>query len=86
MENDDSPMQEKKIDDPNVTNYTLIRLDHNSHYRFYLRGRTAAGNGEALKRDGATTLEGGKTKKTKNKLLTMADVTDLCLTLDILSA
>lgn len=62
VENDDSPMQEKIIDDPDATHYTLMRLDHNNHYRFYLRGRTAAGNGEALKRDGATTLEGGKKK------------------------
>lgn len=58
LENEDSPLQKKRIDGPDVTHYTLERLDHNSHYRFYLSGRTAAGDGEALQRDGATTLEG----------------------------
>lgn len=60
-------MQQKEIDGADVTHYTLVRLDHNSHYRFYLRGRTAAGNGEALQRDGATTLEGGKKETNKKK-------------------
>lgn len=69
-ENEDSPMQEKTIEGAEVTHYTLMRLDHNSHYRFYLRGRTAAGKGEALQRDGATTLEGGtKTTATRKTLV-----------------
>lgn len=63
VENEDSPLQKKRIDGADVTHYTLVRLDHNSNYRFYLSGRTAAGDGEALQRDGATTLEGGKKQK-----------------------
>lgn len=64
---DDSPVQEKTINEPDVTHYTLVRLDHNSHYRFYVRGFTAAGNGRALQRDGATSLEGGKKKNSNPK-------------------
>lgn len=59
VESDDSPMQVEKIDDPTVTHLTLKGLDRHSHYRFYLRGRTAAGDGEAIMREGATTLDGG---------------------------
>ncbi|XP_038578506.1 neural cell adhesion molecule L1.2 isoform X2 [Micropterus salmoides] len=58
VESDDSPMQVEKIDDPTVTHLTLKGLDRHSHYRFYLRGRTAAGDGEAIMREGATTLDG----------------------------
>ncbi|XP_040921501.1 neural cell adhesion molecule L1.2 isoform X2 [Toxotes jaculatrix] len=58
VENDDRPMQVEKIDDPTVTRLTLKNLDHHSHYRFYLRGRTAAGDGEPIMRMGATTLDG----------------------------
>ncbi|XP_037540414.1 neural cell adhesion molecule L1.2 [Nematolebias whitei] len=57
-ENDDSPMQEETIDDPAATHLTLTSLDRLSHYRFYLRGRTAAGDGESSMMTGATTLEG----------------------------
>lgn len=59
MESDDSPMQVETIDDPTVTHLTLRNLDRHSHYRFYLRGRTAAGDGEPIMRKGATTLDGG---------------------------
>uniref|UniRef100_A0A3Q3R0X7 Neural cell adhesion molecule L1 n=1 Tax=Monopterus albus TaxID=43700 RepID=A0A3Q3R0X7_MONAL len=55
---DDSPMQVETIDDPAVTHLTLRSLDHHSHYRFYLRGRTAAGDGEPIMREGATMLDG----------------------------
>ncbi|XP_020785236.1 neural cell adhesion molecule L1.2 isoform X3 [Boleophthalmus pectinirostris] len=55
---DDSPMLVETIDDPTVTHLTLKNLDRHSHYRFYLRGRTSAGDGESIKKDGATTLEG----------------------------
>lgn len=58
MESDDSPMQVETIDDPAVTHLTLRSLDHHSHYRFYLRGRTAAGDGEPIMREGATMLDG----------------------------
>uniref|UniRef100_A0A665X504 Neural cell adhesion molecule L1 n=1 Tax=Echeneis naucrates TaxID=173247 RepID=A0A665X504_ECHNA len=37
---------------------TLRSLDRHSHYRFYLRGRTTAGDGEPIMREGATTLDG----------------------------
>ncbi|XP_028266111.1 neural cell adhesion molecule L1.2 isoform X2 [Parambassis ranga] len=57
-ESDDSPMQVETIDDPTVTHLTLKGLDRHSHYRFYLRGRTAAGDGELIMRKGATTLDG----------------------------
>uniref|UniRef100_A0A672Z040 Neural cell adhesion molecule L1 n=1 Tax=Sphaeramia orbicularis TaxID=375764 RepID=A0A672Z040_9TELE len=43
--------------DPTITHLTLKGLDQNSHYRFYLRGRTATGDGEPIIRDGATTLD-----------------------------
>ncbi|XP_022597250.1 neural cell adhesion molecule L1-like isoform X2 [Seriola dumerili] len=58
VESDDSPMQVETIDDPTVTHLTLKSLDRHSHYRFYLRGRTAAGDGEPIMREGATTLDG----------------------------
>uniref|UniRef100_A0A3Q4MVS7 L1 cell adhesion molecule, paralog a n=1 Tax=Neolamprologus brichardi TaxID=32507 RepID=A0A3Q4MVS7_NEOBR len=56
---DDSPMQVETIDDPTVTHITLKNLDHKSHYRFYLRGRTAAGDGVPTTMKGATMLDGG---------------------------
>ncbi|XP_067384455.1 neural cell adhesion molecule L1.2 isoform X2 [Channa argus] len=58
VESDGSPMQVETIDDPTATHLTLKDLDRHSHYRFYLRGRTAAGDGEPLMREGATTLDG----------------------------
>ncbi|CAM9316759.1 unnamed protein product, partial [Lampetra planeri] len=58
VETDDSPMQEMKIEDPAVTHLTLKGLDRHSHYRFYLRGRTSAGQGEPMVKEGATTLDG----------------------------
>ncbi|XP_029291136.1 neural cell adhesion molecule L1.2 isoform X2 [Cottoperca gobio] len=58
VESDDSPMQVETIDDPTVTHLTLKGLDRHSHYRFFLRGHTAAGDGEPIMRDGATMLEG----------------------------
>ncbi|XP_018521389.1 neural cell adhesion molecule L1.2 isoform X3 [Lates calcarifer] len=59
VESDDSPMQVVTIEDPTVTRLTLgTPLDRHSHYRFYLRGRTAAGDGEPIMRVGATTLDG----------------------------
>lgn len=57
-ETDDSPMQVETIDDSTVSHLTLKGLDRHSHYRFYLRGRTAAGDGEPIKLKGATTLDG----------------------------
>lgn len=59
VESDDSPMQVETIDDPTVTHLTLKGLDRHSHYRFYLRGRTAEGDGQPIMREGATTLDGG---------------------------
>uniref|UniRef100_A0AAX7UA66 Neural cell adhesion molecule L1 n=1 Tax=Astatotilapia calliptera TaxID=8154 RepID=A0AAX7UA66_ASTCA len=59
---DDSPMQVETIDDPTVTHITLKNLDHKSHYRFYLRGRTAAGDGVPTTMKGATMLDGGVTE------------------------
>lgn len=58
-ENDDSPMQVETIDDPTVTHLTLKGLDRFSHYRFYLKGRTATGDGESIMMTGATTLDAG---------------------------
>ncbi|KAM9785538.1 neural cell adhesion molecule L1.2 [Neosynchiropus ocellatus] len=58
VDGDNSPMQVENIHDPAVTHLTLKGLDRHSHYRFYLRGRTASGNGEAVVKEGATTLEG----------------------------
>ncbi|XP_026187504.1 neural cell adhesion molecule L1.2 isoform X2 [Mastacembelus armatus] len=58
VESDDSPMQVVTIDDSAVTHLTLRSLDRHSHYRFYLRGRTAAGDGEPIMQDGATVLDG----------------------------
>lgn len=58
VDSDDSPMQVETIDDPTVTHLTLKGLDRHSHYRFYLRGHTAAGDGEPIMKAGATTLDG----------------------------
>lgn len=58
VKSDDSPMLVETIDDPTVTHLTLRNLDRHSHYRFYLRGRTSTGDGESIKKDGATTLDG----------------------------
>lgn len=52
-------MQVKNAD-PQTTSMMLKGLDRHSHYRFYLMGRTAAGLGEPIKKDGATMLEGCK--------------------------
>lgn len=57
-ETDDSPMQVEIIDGSAVTHFTLKNLDRDSHYRFYLRGRTAAGDGVPIMVKGATTLDG----------------------------
>lgn len=57
--NKDSPMQEEMIDGHNASNFTLKKLDRHSRYRFYLRGRTAPGQGLPIIREGATTLDGG---------------------------
>ncbi|XP_041859024.1 neural cell adhesion molecule L1.2 isoform X2 [Melanotaenia boesemani] len=55
---DDNSMQMETIDNPMVTHFTLKKLDRHSHYRFYLRGRTKAGDGEPIIMMGATTLDG----------------------------
>lgn len=60
VESNGGPMRVETIDDPTVTQITLKNLDRHNHYRFYLRGRTAAGDGEAITKEGATTLDGGK--------------------------
>ncbi|XP_074500502.1 neural cell adhesion molecule L1.2 isoform X1 [Sebastes fasciatus] len=57
VESDESPMQVERIDDFSVAQITL-KLDRHSHYRFLLRGRTVAGEGEPIMREGATTLDG----------------------------
>ncbi|KAL3059586.1 hypothetical protein OYC64_014238 [Pagothenia borchgrevinki] len=58
VESEDSPLQLEAIDDPTATHFTLKGLDRHSHYRFFLKGRTALGDGEAIMREGATTLDG----------------------------
>lgn len=58
-ESDDGPLQQKTIDDPTATNFTIQGLDRHRQYSFYLRGRTSAGDGEFTMMTGATTLEGG---------------------------
>lgn len=60
MQSDDSPMQVEDKVNPQTTSLMLKGLDRHSHYRFYLMGRTAAGLGEPIKKDGATTLDGCK--------------------------
>lgn len=51
-------MQVEDVVNPETTSLMLKGLDRHSHYRFYVMGRTAAGLGEPIKKDGATTLEG----------------------------
>ncbi|XP_058265684.1 neural cell adhesion molecule L1.2 isoform X3 [Hemibagrus wyckioides] len=58
LDNVDSPMQVEKIDDPAVHHLSIKGLDRHSHYRFYLRGRTAAGEGLPIIKVGQTTLDG----------------------------
>lgn len=60
MQSDDSPVQVEDKVNPQTTSLMLKGLDRHSHYRFYLMGRTAAGLGEPIKKDGATTLDGCK--------------------------
>lgn len=55
-------MQVVSIDDPKVTSETLKQLDPHSRYRFHVRGRTSAGEGEPATKEGVTTLEGGMGK------------------------
>ncbi|XP_014893399.1 neural cell adhesion molecule L1.2 isoform X3 [Poecilia latipinna] len=57
-ESDDGPLQNDKIDNPTITQFTLKGLDRHSQYRFYLRGLTGAGTGEPIMMTGATTLDG----------------------------
>lgn len=59
VDNMDSPMQVESIDDPTVHELSIKDLDRRSHYRFHLRGRTAAGQGLPITKVGATTLDGG---------------------------
>ncbi|XP_062871773.1 neural cell adhesion molecule L1.2 isoform X2 [Trichomycterus rosablanca] len=63
LDNVDSPMQEDKIEDHSVNEFTLKNLDPRSHYRFYLRGFTAAGEGLPIVREGATILDRGPPQK-----------------------
>ncbi|XP_051518124.1 neural cell adhesion molecule L1-like [Myxocyprinus asiaticus] len=59
VDNENSPMQVEMINGHSASHFTLKKLDPHSHYRFYLRGRTAAGEGLPVIREGATTLDGG---------------------------
>ncbi|XP_036448228.1 neural cell adhesion molecule L1.2 isoform X2 [Colossoma macropomum] len=58
LDTENRPMQRESIDDPKVSQLSLKELDPRSRYRFYLRGRTAAGNGLPITKEGATTLDG----------------------------
>lgn len=60
VQSNDSPVQELVVNNSKITHLTLKGLDRHSHYRFQLMGHTAAGLGEPIKKDGATTLEGRK--------------------------
>ncbi|XP_051516368.1 neural cell adhesion molecule L1.1 [Myxocyprinus asiaticus] len=53
-----SPQQVESIDLPAVTEFTLSGLNPQSQYSFYLRARNTAGDGEPIKMDGATLLDG----------------------------
>ncbi|XP_056117307.1 neural cell adhesion molecule L1.1 isoform X2 [Rhinichthys klamathensis goyatoka] len=53
-----SPRLVETIDLPAVTEHTVKSLDPQSHYLFYLRARNTAGDGELVKRKGATLLDG----------------------------
>ncbi|XP_018616034.2 neural cell adhesion molecule L1.2 isoform X1 [Scleropages formosus] len=57
-DSEDSPMQVETIDDSSASQFTVKQLDPQSRYRFYLRGRTSAGDGEAIIKEGATMLDG----------------------------
>ncbi|CAL8368540.1 unnamed protein product [Lota lota] len=59
VETNDSPMQVITIENPAATHITVNKLDRHSRYRFYLRGRTAIGEGDPIIREGVTTLDGG---------------------------
>ncbi|XP_051946960.1 neural cell adhesion molecule L1-like [Xyrauchen texanus] len=58
VDNENSPMQVEMINGHSASHFTLKKLDPHSHYRFYLWGRTAAGKGLPIIREGATTLDG----------------------------
>ncbi|KAJ3586117.1 hypothetical protein NHX12_012518 [Muraenolepis orangiensis] len=59
VETADSPMQVITIESPVATHLTVSKLDRHSRYRFYLKGRTASGDGDPIVREGVTTLDGG---------------------------
>ncbi|TNN56957.1 Neural cell adhesion molecule L1 [Liparis tanakae] len=63
VEGDDIPTQVQTLEDPMATHLTLRALDPHSQYRFLLRGRTTAGDGELIMREGATTLDGAPPAK-----------------------
>lgn len=56
-----SPQQVESIDLPLVTKFTLKGLNPQSLYRFELRARNAAGDGEPIVTEAATLLNGGET-------------------------
>ncbi|XP_034151911.1 neural cell adhesion molecule L1.1 isoform X3 [Esox lucius] len=57
-ESGDSPLKILMIPDWAVTQILVAGLEPHSSYVFYLSGRTAAGRGPAIKREGATLLDG----------------------------
>ncbi|XP_064160877.1 neural cell adhesion molecule L1-like isoform X1 [Anguilla rostrata] len=58
VSSNDSPLQVVTIEDPSASHFTLQSLNPQSWYRFYLRGRTVAGDGDAITKDAATLLDG----------------------------
>ncbi|KAJ8400873.1 hypothetical protein AAFF_G00392270 [Aldrovandia affinis] len=51
-------LQGEEIADPEVSHFNLGQLNPHSLYRFYLRGRTSAGEGPAIMKEAATLLDG----------------------------
>ncbi|KAI1892341.1 hypothetical protein AGOR_G00132360 [Albula goreensis] len=57
-EGNDKQTHVEKIENPDASHLTISDLDPHGHYLFSLRGRTSAGEGEAIVKEGATLLEG----------------------------
>ncbi|KAJ8370136.1 hypothetical protein SKAU_G00101640 [Synaphobranchus kaupii] len=57
-EGKDKQLHEKRIENPSASHISVGHLDPHSHYLFSLRGRTSAGEGDAIVKEGATLLAG----------------------------
>ncbi|KAJ8259203.1 hypothetical protein COCON_G00182150 [Conger conger] len=58
IQSNETPFQVVSIDDATATHFTLRSLNPQIQYRFYLSGRTGAGEGHSITKEAATLLDG----------------------------